>query len=151
MASNKVVNWLQLFSPSCSLPCCFLHSPPQILALPSATDVIADSLIWDVWRPRQSPCAWLPLCRRLCSCSPEWARPATNCHLPVNSRQSHWSDHKPAEDRGAATASSRTCSSTAEHRDRGQKPNNVECWLLAPGEHSDLNLQNGPRSVQQTG
>ena len=42
IASRRAVHWLQRFL--CSLPCCFMHSPPQILASPSATDVMADSL-----------------------------------------------------------------------------------------------------------
>ena len=57
IASRKAVYWLQFFL--CSLPCCFLHSPPQILASPSATNVMADSLIWDVWR--QGPRLLKPL------------------------------------------------------------------------------------------
>ena len=57
IASRKAVYCLQFFL--CSLPCCFLHSPPQILASLSATDMIADSLIWDVWR--QGPRVLKPL------------------------------------------------------------------------------------------
>ena len=68
------------------------------------------------------------LYRRLLSCRPEWTRPTRTFQLPVNSCQSHWSDHKPKlEDRGVAVALTRTCSCT----DR---------VLPVPEENNDFNL-----------
>ena len=128
MASNKAVYWLQLFSPSCSLPRSFLHSPPHILALTSATDVMSCCLIWDVWRP--NPRSLKPLLLN---------QTCKNLPAAVNSCKSLWSDHKSAEDGGFAAACTRTCPSTAENQDRGHKTQQRGV-LPIPGEHSDFNL-----------
>ena len=128
MASNKAIYWLQLFSPSFSLPCCFLHSPPHILALTFAAGVMSYSLIWDVWR--SNPRSLKPLLLN---------QTCENLPAAVNSRKSLWSDRKPAEDEGVAAACTRTCSSTAENQDRGHKTQQ-RGMLPIPGEHSDFNL-----------
>ena len=126
-------------SPWCSLPRCFLHSSPQILASPSATDVMTDSLIWDV-------------CRPLCATS---SLQTSVTLQPWMKQTCHWTaakafDHKPAEDRGVAAACTRICSSEAEHGDQGHKARQRGV-LQVPGEHNDFNLHHGQRSVKQTG
>ena len=111
-----------------------------------------DGRFFDLRRLKEGawgPCARLPVCRWLCSCSTQWTRPAGTVQLPGHCSQSIRPDNQPAENRSDASACTWPFSPRAQHRNRGH--NAEQRWLLhLPGELLDLKLQHGQRSLKQT-